>query len=235
VTFVSAYTKAFLAQIPRHAGVRVLEKPVSVEQLRALVLDDLGKLGAVEPTPFGVADFLQLAAMGGHSVLIEVPSREGRILVVRGELWSASDAKGAGDSAFRRLCLSRDGVRCTTLRDAPGPRTIESRWEAMLLDEARAEDERRRDGLTSDAPEPRVDVSISPAESSSPPAEVLSPDADRRIQFEQCLEDGLSALLLRKYPEAWRAFRRAEQIDPTDRTVQGNLARLRELGHGDAE
>jgi hypothetical protein len=105
----------------------------------------------------------------------------------------------------------------------------------MLLDEARAEDERRRDGLSSDAPEARVDVSISPAESSSPPVEVLNPEADRKIQFEQCLEDGLSALLLRKYPEAWRAFRRAEQIDPTDRTVQGNLARLRELGHGDAE
>src|SRR5690606_31862269 len=32
ITFVSAYVRAFSAQIPRHAGVRVLEKPVPLEK-----------------------------------------------------------------------------------------------------------------------------------------------------------------------------------------------------------
>lgn len=236
ITFVSAYTRAFLAQIPKHAGVRVLEKPVTIEQLRALVREDLGRQSTDASSPFGVADYLQLAAMGGHSALIEVAHRQGRIIVVRGELWSASDSLGVGDEAFRRLCLVRDGVRCTTWRDAPGDRNVEGRWESMLLDEARALDERRRDGLASDI----NDLSSSsaalsslppPSEGVDPPALISSENIQRR--FESLMEEGLSALLTKRYADAWRAFFEASSIDPTDRTVRANLARLRELGFGD--
>jgi CheY-like chemotaxis protein len=230
VTFVSAYTRAFLAQIPKHAGVRVLEKPVTIEQLRTLVREDLAQHSGDAPSPFGVADYLQLAAMGGHSVLIEVGHKQGKIIVLRGELYSAYDSFGDGDTAFRRLCLEREGVRCTTWRDAPGTRNVHGRWEAMLLDEARALDERRRDGLSSDPQELRVAFS-EPA----PPAPiaVIEPAVDPAAeQFSQLMEDGLSALLTRHYPDAWRAFRAASELNPTDRTVQANLARLRELGFG---
>lgn len=235
VTFVSAYTRAFLAQIPKHAGVRVLEKPVTIEQLRVLVLRDLEKHTSDDPSPFGVADYLQLAAMGGHSVLIEVSHKQGRIVVVRGELWSASDASGVGDGAFRRLCLERDGVKCTTWRDAPGEKNVQARWEAMLLDEARALDERRRDGIE---PEPQaVELDATPA----PPTGAHAPRARMEIapaisaedRFEQLLEDGLSALLTRKYRDAWTAFKAASELHPADRTVQANLERLRQLGFGD--
>jgi CheY-like chemotaxis protein len=190
VTFVSAYTRAFLAQIPKHAGVRVLEKPVTIEQLRTLVREDLAQHSGDAPSPFGVADYLQLAAMGGHSVLIEVGHKQGKIIVLRGELFSAYDSFG----------------------------------------EARALDERRRDGLSSDPQELRVAFS-----EAAPPAPiaVVEPAVDPAAErFSQLMEDGLSALLTRQYPDAWRAFRAASEINPTDRTVQANLARLRELGFG---
>lgn len=234
VTFVSAYTRAFLAQIPKHAGVRVLEKPVTIEQLRTLVREDLGRQSSDAPSPFGVADYLQLAAMGGHSVLIEVAHKQGRIIVVRGELWSATDPLGDGDAAFRRLCLEREGVRCSTWRDAPGIQNVHGRWEAMLLDEARALDERRRDGVSSDPQElrvPRTEVIPElPALAITPAAPAVDTKQER---FETLMEEGLSALLTRRYADAWTAFFEASSIDPTDRTVQGNLARLRELGFGE--
>lgn len=233
VTFVSAYTRAFRAQIPKHAGVRVLEKPVTIEQLRTLVREDLARHSTDASAPFGVAEYLQLAAMGGHSVLIEVPHKQGRILVVRGELWSAFDPLGHGDAAFRRLCLEREGVRCSTLRDDPGLQNISGQWEAMLLDEARIRDERRRDGLPSDLQE----LTNPDAEAVSEPPTARSTSAppaidETRARFDALLEEGLSALLTRRYADAWKAFLEASSIDPTDRTVQGNLARLRELGFG---
>jgi CheY-like chemotaxis protein len=233
VTFVSAYTRAFLAQIPKHAGVRVLEKPVTIEQLRTLVREDLGRQSSDAPSPFGVADYLQLAAMGGHSVLIEVAHKQGRIIVVRGELWSATDPFGDGDAAFRRLCLEREGVRCTTWRDAPGIQNVHGRWEAMLLDEARSLDERRRDGVASDPQQllvPRTEVIPELPEVSINPAPPVVDET--RERFDMLMEDGLSALLRRRYEDAFDAFSRAAQLDATDRTVQANLLRLKQLGYG---
>ena len=235
VTFVSAYTRAFLAQIPKHAGVRVLEKPVTIEQLRVLVLRDLEKQSSDAPSPFGVADYLQLAAMGGHSVLIEVGHKQGRIVVVRGELWSASDAGGDGDGAFRRLCLERDGVKCSTWRDGPGEKNVQGRWEAMLLDEARALDERRRDGIEGEPQSLRPAPQTGSHSALREPAGRMevAPMAAAEDRFEELLEDGLSALLTRKYRDAWTAFKAASDLHPTDRTVQANLERLRQLGFGD--
>jgi hypothetical protein len=46
---------------------------------------------------------------------------------------------------------------------------------------------------------------------------------------EQCIEDGLSALLHRRYDDAFEAFARAAQLDASDRTVQANLMRLKQL------
>ncbi|MBK8412533.1 MAG: response regulator [Sandaracinaceae bacterium] len=69
VVFVSAFVRAFSPQIPRHVDVHVLEKPVPLEQLRQVVRERL-KINA-GATPFGPADYVQLACMGRHSVHIE--------------------------------------------------------------------------------------------------------------------------------------------------------------------
>jgi CheY-like chemotaxis protein len=150
LTFVSAYTKAFAPQIPRHSKVRVVEKPVSLERLRELAREQLGEQsGASDETPFGVPDYLQIAGLGQHSVVISVGAEAsplGVLVVYGGSLWSARDAHGDGDEAVMRLAFTRGqrvGVR--TLSGDPGPRDVHQGWETLLMESARRADERARD------------------------------------------------------------------------------------------
>jgi len=241
LTFVSAYARAFAAQIPRFTKVRVLEKPVSMEKLREVVRADLEARGlttshasAADAAPFGVPDYLQIACLGRHSVVIAVdgPTGSGQIVVHGGVVWSAQDASGRGEAAFARLALASGArVACRTMREAPGDRNIDRAWEALLLDAARVADEEARTKGPSDAPAPDEDdelldryftgelVALPPVEE-PPPAEVFGEAVDR----------GTSALLAKKYPEAMAAFLEAERVRPGDRTVLANLARLRQLG-----
>jgi CheY-like chemotaxis protein len=140
VVFMSAYLKAYGAQIPRHANVHVLEKPVGLEQLRTVVRSRLG--GDVSTSPFSLPDYLQLACMGQHSVRITVPDHEGEVIVYRGVLWTARDTKGEGKPAFQRLALSDSmAVHCDALEGSPPPRTVDEDWQRLLLDTARLTDE----------------------------------------------------------------------------------------------
>lgn len=151
LTFVSAYTKAFAAQIPRHSKVRVIEKPVSLERLRELVREGLGEQLTTrdEITPFGVADYLQIACLGQHSVVITVGAEAnpmGVLVVYGGTLWSARDGQGDGGGAVMRLALVRgQRVAVRSLSGDPGPRDVHEGWETLLIEAARREDERARD------------------------------------------------------------------------------------------
>ncbi|MCE9578092.1 MAG: response regulator [Deltaproteobacteria bacterium] len=259
VIFVTAYLKAFRPQIPRHARVTVFEKPVALEALRAHVKTALGlsETAVAPPAPFMVADYLQLACMGRHSVAIEVARGDrvaGRVLVVAGEAWSARDARGSGEDAFRRLAFARDGrVACRTLVDEPGPRDLHRPWEAMLMDAARVVDETSRDGdrddeilsidevadgddasfaafaafedRVMDGPMPRL------AEGTLEGPRMAAPLPPGE-QFAAFRDRGVEALLSKDYAGAWAAFVEAGRIRPDDPTVKANLIRLRDLGLG---
>lgn len=145
ILFVSAYLKAYGSQIPPHANVDVREKPVHFEELRAIVQERLGATAKeAEIAPFGVADYVQLACLGRHSVIIEVESPEarGRIVIDTGTVWTAADERGEGTEAFQRLAFVQGGAtRVATLRGEPGPRTIDAGWEGLLINAARHYDE----------------------------------------------------------------------------------------------
>lgn len=231
VTFVSAYTRAFSAQIPRHAHVQVVDKPAPLEKLREIVRQQLAVVdaGAVGSAPFGVADYLQLACMGQHSVRISIAGdgpAPAAILVHQGVLWSARDMLGEGEQAFRRLVVARGrrvSVRAAT--EAPGPRDIYASWEALLLDAARSEDEAARDTAFSDG--------LNTGQFFSLKADDEPPSApDQEDLFHAACEDGVASLLRRDYRSALKAFRDAQSIHPEDRTVVANLRRLSELGVG---
>jgi CheY-like chemotaxis protein len=149
VVFASAYLSAYRAQIPRNPRIEVLEKPVALEALRKLVRGKVGRPRA-EPqlaAPFGLADFLQMAGMGRRSAVLEVwrGRRLGKVLVVNGEAWSASDAEGEGPAAFNRLFAASDAmVRCLAVPPSPGPRNLEGSVEGLLLEAARLQDEAAR-------------------------------------------------------------------------------------------
>ena len=148
VIFVSAYLRAYRSQIPPHADVEIHEKPVALDELRNLVRRRIGRVSSPPPSPFGVIDYFQLACMGRRSVIIDVtsPQERSRIVVFRGDPWSANDDQGGGVEAFRRILFNKTGaVECKTLREDPGPRNLEAQWEALVLDVARIEDEERKD------------------------------------------------------------------------------------------
>jgi CheY-like chemotaxis protein len=226
VLFVTAYHKAYKAQIPRHGRVEVLEKPVPMEKLRGHVRRLLGTTPTREAaSPFGVSDYLQIACLGRHTVRIEVDSDEssGEVLIVQGEPWHAGDQAGVGFEAFVRLSFAKGAaVTCHALHGAPGERSLGGSWEMLLLEAARIHDERAAG--TSPAP-----VSLVPddfGESGSAPA-LQQPAAD---PFDAIWDEAIEALLTKNYPRALELFLRARELRPNDPKVAANLKRLADLG-----
>lgn len=149
VVYVSAYIGKYRHRLPTRGDVEVYEKPLSLDRLRALVEDKLAMEPEAPGSPFAVADYVQLAGMGRHSVVIEVrsPGGRGRLVIKSGEVWSAEDSLGRGMEAFRRLVfLGAAQVTCRTLGRSETPvRDIDGSAESVLLDVARRLDEAERD------------------------------------------------------------------------------------------
>jgi CheY-like chemotaxis protein len=238
VVFVSGYLNAYRSQIPQHADVEVLEKPVSIEELRGIVQRRLGqRVERSEAAPFGVADYLQLASMGRHSVVIEIERGAralGRIVVSEGEVFSAGDVLGEGQAALARLAFAeRSTVRCKALTEPPRDRNMSGNWEFALLEAARIADESKsrgrhaRDPYELDAA--RTDRPERIASAQAPPAAEPAPAVDD-VEFNAAWDAGVDALLKKRYGEALSAFLRAKALRPDDRKVEVNIRRLAELG-----
>jgi CheY-like chemotaxis protein len=146
IVFITAYLKAYGSQIPPHANVEVREKPIALDELRKLVKTYLQDTSS---SPFSVTDYLQIAAMGSHSVEITLErddGRSGRIIVFGGTLWSSSDERGTGPDAFKRLALLQNAfITCGAVRGEPGERNVYENLEHLLLEAAREQDEAERD------------------------------------------------------------------------------------------
>lgn len=199
VFFLSARASDWRAQVPAH--IELLEKPIPLAHLRELVTAWLPPAPAA-PAPFGLADYLQLASMGHHSVDLEVSGPvAGRVVVVEGEAWSAEDLFGHGVPAFHRLVLApHTVVTCRMLAGEPEARTLWGSCESLLLECARLADEAR----AARPPEPPPD-------------------------FDKLFDAGIEASLTRRYAEALDAFRAAAQLRPDDGCVRVNIARLEVL------
>ncbi|MEZ4226222.1 MAG: response regulator [Polyangiaceae bacterium] len=237
VIYVSGYLRAFQSQIPAHANVEVFEKPVALEDLRDIIVRKTRHSStAAEVAPFSVADYLQLAAMGRHSVLVEV-ERSGRVIgevaVWGGETWSANDDGGGGADALRRLAFAKNTfVRCRTLLEAPPHRDLTGNWEYLLLEAARIEDEESE--IDIDFGEEATGVAAAdhdaatPAEdqSSAEPAAVSLTDK----AFAAAWDAGVDALLSKDYSAAMAAFVEAHKLRPEDSKVNANIQRLKTLG-----
>lgn len=211
LVFMSAYVKAYRAQIPTYAGVEVLEKPVTLDQLRTLVTQRL-RQPVPDASPFGLCDFLQLASLGHHSVLIEVESATdvGQVLVVQGQAWSASDQRSTGIEAFTHLAQAPNAqVRCQAFNADPGLRTLEGSVEGLLLETARLADEAAH--ARARAPQ-QLEQPAAPSES-----------------FDTWFERGVEASLARRHQAALEAFRAAAAVNPADSKTQANIMRLEEL------
>ncbi len=249
VVFVSAFLGRFRSRLPSHGNLEMYEKPIPLETLRSIVESKLALDDDMVPSPFSVADFVQLAGMGRHSVVIDVRSKSGRgtVTVRNGELWSAQDLHGEGIEAFRRIAFwTKAQVTCRTLRAVEmAPRSLEGSTESILLDAARVTDEKIHTGEWGPIDEDWSDVepgTNSQAAVATPAADapVAAPSVGRtpatavpvhhERAFAEAFERGVDALLRKDYHTALQAFTEADLIAPGERRVQANLQRLQAMG-----
>ena len=118
----------------REANTRLhkLAKPV---QLRELIQYFRGvALHPVSLAPFALRDYVQLACAGAHSIRLQCsgPEVSGEVLILDGQLWSARDAHGSGESAFHRLNTSGNRVQASPQDGARPPRDLSDDWERLL-------------------------------------------------------------------------------------------------------
>jgi hypothetical protein len=197
-----------------------------------------------EESPFSVADYVQLACMGSRSaklILVRGGRVVGYIQTWQGHLWHAKDPRGSGVEAFERL-LFRSDLRChvSTLRaEERAPRSILDGWQHVLINAARRKDESDRAESGGSAKASGVRRISSPpapaARAAQKRVEVPPPPRVVRRAFHEAYEDGVEALLARRFPEAFEAFREAEEAQPGDPRVRANLDRLTAMGFGEGD
>lgn len=126
-----------------------LEKPVTEESLRATfnVLNDLvswqneGFTGALRQV--GLTEVIQMECNSRHSAILEIrnPELSGQIYIEDGNVIHATVGERTGEPAFYRLLALQGGGFEVKPFKAPPQRTIESRWEHLLMEAARVRDE----------------------------------------------------------------------------------------------
>lgn len=126
-----------------------LEKPVTPDGMKMVfnVLNDLvswheeGFTGALRRV--GLQEVIQMECNGRHSSILEIrnPELRGQIYIEEGVVTHASVGNLTGEKAFYRLLSLRGGEFRVEPFKAPPHRTIESRWEQLLMESARVTDE----------------------------------------------------------------------------------------------
>ena len=126
-----------------------LEKPVTADGMKSVfnMLHDLiswnreGFTGALRQV--GLQEVIQVECNGRHSSILEIrnPELRGQIYIEAGAVTHAAVGELAGEPAFYRLLSLRGGEFELKPFKAPPQRTIDMRWEFLLMDAARAADE----------------------------------------------------------------------------------------------
>lgn len=126
-----------------------LEKPVTVESMRTIfnVLNDLvswrseGFSGALRQV--SLPEVIQMECNCRHSAILEIrnPEISGQIYLKDGNIIHAAVGDLTGEPAFYRLLSLRGGEFDVKPFVPPSRQTIESRWEHLLMEAARASDE----------------------------------------------------------------------------------------------
>ncbi|MCB1051756.1 MAG: response regulator [Acidobacteria bacterium] len=143
---MTAYQNQYADRLQYKAGITILDKPISLPQLRKVVAEQLfeNNLGT-SAGPFQVQDFLQLAAIGRHSIRLRIEMVNGMVAlcdVVEGEIWSAQFGEEQGVPAlFRFLDEPAFAISYRSLARLPSERNVEQPLQGLLLEFARQKDE----------------------------------------------------------------------------------------------
>lgn len=143
-------TEAKRADALANGAELFLEKPVTPEGMRSVfnMLNDLvswtrreGFSGSMRQV--GLPDVIQMECLGQNSSILEIrnPELRGQIYIENGAVTHAVVGTLLGEQAFYRLLSLRGGEFQVKPFKAPLQRTIEKRWELLLMDAARSLDE----------------------------------------------------------------------------------------------
>lgn len=238
VVLASAFIQKFCSQAQIEENVTLMEKPVDPRELQAVIEQHTDPTRS-ELNPFSVPEYLQIACMGVHSVVLEVVRQNesiGTICIRNGDIWTAADARGTGEPAFRRLLEQQQvEVRCRPPHSDSQDRQINRNWQQLLLDAARVTDENNHHNngfcedewdFFSDEPDPIIEEieKDQPAVPAVQPVPVLS--------FEQCMENAARLVIVSQLDEALELYTEALRLRPESRLASSNAARLRRLGFG---
>ena len=211
--FVSAFVSTYKKRIPEESHITVLEKPVSMKRLVTLAREKLAE--ATTEYQFDLSDYLQISSMGGHSVLLRCGDH-GTITLVKGELWTAEDAQGKGEAAFKRLVAisevhGRHGeLTCKRVDEKGiGARTIFGNLDNLLLNAVFEEEEQQRhDPSLEESPEPEKEP----------------------VKLQDLIDRGVDKLLSKDFQAALPLFQNALKLSPNHALVKANIKRLAQLG-----
>jgi CheY-like chemotaxis protein len=212
VIVTTAYRMVNQEHLDRHPGLTILEKPVPLNTLRALVRQHLEPSASdISAGPFQVSDYLQLAGLGRHSLVLEAglgPGRSGRIEIWRGEIWNAWCDDATGIDALGRMVLGpSSGIRTRTLAARPGARQIDAPSENVLLEIARLHDE----------------AGAGQGEPARPDEQELRPLGQ---DIEQMFADAISAYLERDLDRALELLRSCQELQPDDHRVCSAIRKI---------
>jgi CheY-like chemotaxis protein len=142
-------TEAKRADALANGAEMFLEKPLTSDGMRSVfnVLEDLvswnreGFTGGLRQV--NLQEVIQVECNGRHSSILEIrnPEMRGQIFIEAGAVIHAAVGDVTGEPAFHRLLSLRGGEFQVKPFRPPPQRTINTRWEFLLMDAARATDE----------------------------------------------------------------------------------------------
>ncbi len=156
-----------------------LEKPVTANGMKTAfnVLNDLvswnreGFTGALRQV--SLQEVIQMECNRRHSTILEIhnPELSGQVFIEAGIITHAVVGTLTGEPAFRRLLSLTGGDFQLKPFQTPPQRTIESGWEYLLLDAARANDEETVMLKKPEADPEATPATLSPAKNENLPSD----------------------------------------------------------------
>ena len=149
IVVTTAYHANYDDRLDRRSDLTVLEKPVRLERLRQVIRE---RLEAAEPekndSPFSIQDYIQLAGLGRHSLLLTIHTTQGRgkLQIWEGEVWNVRYRDQVGEAALAALMTAKiNGIGTKNLALRPDDRQIKRSWDGLLLSMVwKGEEESRR-------------------------------------------------------------------------------------------
>ena len=238
IMVVSAFPEDLPQRTRDATRLTLLSKPVSAGELRCRVLEALQL--SRPPSPFSLPEYLQMACLGGHSLLLLVtgPRKVGYVAVFQGDVWAASYAHLRAFEAFQAMLSLPDcNIEARPWPEYDLPRQLAGGYEELLLEACRRRDESSKE-LPPELPEGELDFSDL-LRSLSPPPAITSgvpakSDHERKAQVAELVSQGVHAVVSRDYHAAAALLEQAHRLDPDNPAIEHRLRRLHQLGYGTA-